>query len=149
MRISDWSSDVCSSDLVAQHVELLLRLALDVDVRTAVAALGITEHAAQRALADRHRDPLAGARDHLDQQPQLRVDVAGALLLDQEAGERTLLGRPRGKDIVRHGELLDGGPAIVSFALPPGPPRYITRNFIAFTPPRLRSPLPRLSHLPP
>src|SRR3546814_3475715 len=118
MRISDWSSDVCSSDLVAQHVELLLRLALDVDVRTAVAALGITEHAAQRALADRHRDPLAGARDHLDQQPQLRVDVAGALLLDQEAGERTLLGRQRGKDIVRHGELLDGGPAIVSFARP-------------------------------
>src|SRR3546814_1826013 len=77
MRIRDWSSDVCSSDLVAarvgvgnrlavvhllrrqpgkvpapgvgleqdvvaQHVELLLRLALDVDVRTAVAALGVT-----------------------------------------------------------------------------------------------------------
>src|SRR3546814_6404496 len=102
MRISDWSSDVCSSDL---------------------AALGVTEHAAQRALADRHRDPLAGARDHLDQQPQLRVDVAGALLLDQEAGERTLLGRQRGKDIVRHGELLDGGPAIVSFARPAGPRR--------------------------
>src|SRR3546814_3543617 len=107
MRISDWSSDVCSSDLpgvgleqdvVAQHVELLLRLALDVDVRTAVAALGVTEHAAQRALADRHRDPLAGARDHLDQQPQLRVDVAGALLLDQEAGERTLLGRQRSEE---------------------------------------------------
>src|SRR3546814_1405286 len=90
--------------------ELLLRLALDVDVRTAVAALGVTEHAAQRALADRNRDPLAGARDHLDQQSQLRVDVAGTLLLDQEAGERTLLGRQRGKDIVRHGELLDGGP---------------------------------------
>src|SRR3546814_5603778 len=52
-------------DVVAQHVELLLRLALDVDARTAVAALGVTEHAAQRALADRHRDPLAGARDHL------------------------------------------------------------------------------------
>src|SRR3546814_11956526 len=86
MRIRDWSSDVCSSDLVAarvgvgnrlavvhllrrqpgkvpapgvgleqdvvaQHVELLLRLALDVDVRTAVAALGVTEHAARDAPA--------------------------------------------------------------------------------------------------
>src|SRR3546814_458394 len=108
-------------DVVAQHVELLLRLALDVDVRTAVAALGVTEHAAQRALADRHRDPLAGARDHLDQQSQLRVDVAGTLLLDQEAGERTLLGRQRGKDIVRHGALTYRGPALASFAVPAGP----------------------------
>src|SRR3546814_14771272 len=112
---------------------ILRRLALDVEVRTAVAALGVTEHAAQRALADRHRDPLAGARDHLDQQPQLRVDVAGAPLLDQEAGERTLLGRQRGKDIARQGARIAGRPAIVSFARPAGPRRQSPRNLTAFT----------------
>ena len=42
----------------------------------------------QRALADRDRDPLAGARDHLDQQPQVGADAAGALLLDEVARER-------------------------------------------------------------
>src|SRR3546814_18311314 len=86
MRISDWSSDVCSSDL-----------------------------------------------------------VAGALLLDQEAGERTLLGRQRGKDIVRHGELPDGGPAIVSFARPAGPRSHLNRNVIAFNHDRVRSSVPSLS----
>jgi hypothetical protein len=74
-------------DLVAQHVQLLLRLALHVDAGVA-ARCDIAQHAAQRALADRDRDGLAGARHHFDQQPQVGVDAAGALFLDQEARQR-------------------------------------------------------------
>jgi hypothetical protein len=40
---------------------------------------GVAEHAAERALADRDRDRLAGAGDDLDQQAQVGVDAAGAL----------------------------------------------------------------------
>ncbi|MDT4877468.1 hypothetical protein FQZ97_1129890 [compost metagenome] len=68
-------------DVVAQHVQFLLRLALH------VAGTGIAQHAAQRALADGDGDAGAGARDHRDQLAQFGVDAAGALFLDQVAGQ--------------------------------------------------------------
>jgi hypothetical protein len=52
--------------LVGDDVELLLDLALH------VLALGAAQHAAQRALVDGVADALAGARDHFQQQAQLR-----------------------------------------------------------------------------
>src|SRR5690606_16579941 len=49
------------------------------------------EHAAERALADGDRDPLAGARDDFDQQAQVGADASCALLLEQETGQRARL----------------------------------------------------------
>jgi hypothetical protein len=64
--------------LVGDHVELLLRLALDVLRADDVA------DARERALPHRVADHLARAGDHLEQEPELRRDRAGAaLLLDQ------------------------------------------------------------------
>src|SRR3546814_2415025 len=55
MRISDWSSDVCSSDLAASH------LSGGVD-----AAIDLTAH----FLADYHKLPYADLRPHLYTLPQ-------------------------------------------------------------------------------
>ena len=68
--------------LVGDDVELLLHLALH------VFAVGAAQHVAERALVDGDRDVLAGARDDLDQQPQLARDAAMfALLLDEVLGQ--------------------------------------------------------------
>src|SRR3546814_17216854 len=69
MRISDWSSDVCSSDLVQTHLTRIdEELAVSVDAQLAhgiclVAAHGLD--AAADALRDlRHRQPLRQQPDH-------------------------------------------------------------------------------------
>jgi hypothetical protein len=52
---------------------------------------GAAEHVTEGALVDGDGDALAGARDDLDQQPQLLRDVAVlALLLDEVLGEAGL-----------------------------------------------------------
>src|SRR3546814_4174521 len=61
MRISDWSSDVCSSDLGAH---LCLR-------RTAVNALKLTEHAGERVL--RLNRPAGDLLDKLARSEERRV----------------------------------------------------------------------------
>jgi hypothetical protein len=68
-------------DLVAQHVELLLRLALH------VAGAGVAQHATERALADRDRDDLQARATTSIKQAQVGADAAGALFLDQVAGQ--------------------------------------------------------------
>src|SRR3546814_9373057 len=59
MRISDWSSDVCSSDLVAAAPDELLRLGEELDLADAAAA--------ELQVVARHRDAAAAA---------VRVDLA-------------------------------------------------------------------------
>ncbi|MNS65050.1 hypothetical protein D3C72_981990 [compost metagenome] len=67
---------------IGDDVQLLLGLALH------IAGAGRAEHAREGALAHGVGNGLAGARHHLDQQPELRLDrVVLALLLDQVAGE--------------------------------------------------------------
>ncbi|MNY12923.1 hypothetical protein D3C86_1460290 [compost metagenome] len=67
---------------IGDDVQLLLGLALH------IAGAGRAEHAREGALAHGVGNGLAGARHHLDQQPELRLDrVVLALLLDQIAGE--------------------------------------------------------------
>ncbi|MDR6139644.1 hypothetical protein QE438_002948 [Pseudoxanthomonas sp. SORGH_AS 997] len=78
-------------DVVADHVQLLLRLALH------VAGAGLAQHAAQRALAHRHRDAGAGAHDDGNQLAQFGADTAGALFFDQVAGQGD--GLHRGGDL--------------------------------------------------
>src|SRR3546814_6890425 len=64
MRISDWSSDVCSSDLLAalahqaDLVELLARKAV-----AAHAALDDRRQQAERAEVDEHREEVAAEED--------------------------------------------------------------------------------------
>src|SRR3546814_6699680 len=55
MRISDWSSDVCSSDLLADGIDQRLDRTGFVDVEPASMAAGRSQ-----ALADRGRDRVAG-----------------------------------------------------------------------------------------
>src|SRR5207237_4501490 len=57
---------------------------------------GRAHHVAERALVDADADALAGARDHLDEQPQLGRDLAVlALLFDQVLGEADSSGHVR------------------------------------------------------
>src|SRR3546814_6772428 len=60
MRISDWRSDVCSSDLL--HLHLLAERVGDVDVETDELAVGgdFTERRIGAFDADAHRLPLLG-----------------------------------------------------------------------------------------
>ena len=81
-------------DLVGDHVELLLDLALH------VLAAEAAEHAAELALVHRMADRLAGARHDLDQQAQLRRQVAALpLLLDEETAQGDAAGRAHGKPV--------------------------------------------------
>ena len=70
--------------IVGDDVQLLLDLALDVFAL----GLGHAKHSSQRALVDGQADALAGPRNHLQQQPQLRRNGAvPALFFDQIAGQ--------------------------------------------------------------
>ncbi len=69
-------------DLVGEHVELGLRLALH------VGRADRSEHVAERTATDGIRDRLAGARDGLEQKPQLGIQPVVALATDQIVGQR-------------------------------------------------------------
>src|SRR5262249_38979972 len=73
-------------DLVREHVERLLRFTVD------IAFSGRTQTIRQRALVHPRADPLARARDRLDEQAQVGVDeLLVALARDQELAERDSL----------------------------------------------------------
>src|SRR3546814_19170385 len=104
MRISDWSSDVCSSDLVAK------RRALDRDQRVDRYAFGMARQRRQRVdEADAMRARLAHADDpaRADVDPRL-ADVAERI--------DPLLEGPRGDDV---GVILGRGIDIVVVILEP------------------------------
>src|SRR3546814_10836640 len=81
MRISDWSSDVCSSDLLLRLLLLLLDLAVRRDgrffggyLRCLFAFLRLRTLAFQLGVAFRH-----GLNVHLTILPELLWDMVGAL----------------------------------------------------------------------
>ena len=69
-------------DFVGEHVELLLRLALH------VVGAGAAQPVGERAFVDAGADRLAGARDGLEQQPQVGVDHVLLLASDEELRKR-------------------------------------------------------------
>src|SRR3546814_13265127 len=119
MRISDWSSDVCSSDLPALRAtrhRLLRRARQQARIELAeghadVLALAVAQDAERALRAPRHRADdrwqvagLADLRavdrtDHLaDPQPRLVAGAAGASVVGQVAAplrQTSGLGRPR------------------------------------------------------
>src|SRR3546814_9856806 len=105
MRISDWSSDVCSSDLVARGDEALARAGDDIS-----ALRRAHEMAAVARAVDGDDETVV---DYLE-----RVDRADTLWELNRDGEHALAGG-------RYGE--DGGGALAKFsealALEPGQPR--------------------------
>src|SRR3546814_1156032 len=97
MRISDWSSDVCSSDLALHRALLLLELVLaDVAVgdRFAHARLGFAarEDRHGQGQADGAALALAIQRTHVGAAPAFAVAVAGA------EAERRIVPAARGRN---------------------------------------------------
>src|SRR3546814_18542336 len=65
MRISDWSSDVCSSDLVDEHEAVRgHELGANAGLQTGLARAEVVED---------HEDPFLGARDFLEMVSELGV----------------------------------------------------------------------------
>src|SRR3546814_3803221 len=89
MRISDWSSDVCSSDLAtALHAD---EAVLDeVEAADAVVAAQLVEAGEQRGRRQR-----------------LAVDPHGIAVLEVEGDDRPPVGRLLGRDAARDDVLLD------------------------------------------
>src|SRR3546814_8584771 len=105
MRISDWSSDVCSSDLRAARSRHLSRGALDVPRRMGSADLLL--RAGRRHRVGRHRrhaPPAAGPRDRNRRPRPARARLrtrAKALALVSQRGDRV------GLLVLRHRADLD------------------------------------------
>src|SRR3546814_17436032 len=103
MRISDWSSDVCSSDLVAELPQQL-RLAplgpLDVAVLDVAEAADLLRHARQLdgdavALRGQPRDDLLDRREVLVAQPPLHLPLVAAPEHVEAAAAQPLYRRQR------------------------------------------------------
>src|SRR3546814_8216037 len=92
MRISDWSSDVCSSDLVEHQQPLVLQALGHVTVDDALRQPLDDRGLADAGLADQHRVVLGPPRQHLDGAADLlvaadhRIELAAARRLGQVAG---------------------------------------------------------------
>src|SRR3546814_21114314 len=95
MRISDWSSDVCSSDLLLRLLLLLLDLAVRRDgrffggyLRCLFAFLRLRTLAFQLGVAFRH-----GLNVHLTILPELLWDMVGALCAARRRSEERRVGK--------------------------------------------------------
>src|SRR3546814_17830179 len=86
MRISDWSSDVCSSDLLGESLEIELDAQLALGIRPGFGLLD-AGHALQCVLQILCRIFQRAVRQVVGDQGVLHdVDVAGVVLVDFDAG---------------------------------------------------------------
>src|SRR3546814_11998353 len=93
MRISDWSSDVCSSDLAIHHAIAARNYVLAVEIMNVWADRLIVD--ANLATVERWSDALP--HEEIAQHPELAVKIAGALVfLRRHHKLRPLLTIPEG-----------------------------------------------------
>src|SRR3546814_4022989 len=85
MRISDWSSDVCSSDLAALEVEIGLSI---VPVAPPAGAHEDRIAASDRDACDARRLLQVGSRDLVARRPGVGADMAGHVEQDAAAEDR-------------------------------------------------------------
>src|SRR3546814_6969912 len=95
MRISDWSSDVCSSDLLAHaleelhRIEFVLATILALRVERRAQEIGVVDTGDFNRVLERHEHPFAGTlfRRQRQQILALEADAAGGNLLALAAGQ--------------------------------------------------------------
>src|SRR3546814_17488805 len=89
MRISDWSSDVCSSDLLAR------RLRCDLQVKGGGIEVGVSEQSLDDADVDAVLEQVGGKAVAQGVRPDALVDIGRLSRLDADAVE--LAGADRGR----------------------------------------------------